>query len=241
MQLKIAGKPAQFDWGHAAQAGIGVAIVIGIELQKLPSLSAHLLSGLTLTVTILGLIYRSIFNQEPPKPPSTVDTVPPKDPNPAFRDIRSLRLALLLSPIFAACSTSWWQNIQKDPTSALRKLIQYVTIFLDNARAIWAVLSPILPASLRTQADMQINTLISAVTDTEAAGTEALKAAELLKQDTPDLSAAIDAIKKAVGKLTDAVWLYAKDRKPQLTAALPVDSDDRLASFDKQSLTIKSW
>lgn len=96
MQLNLAGKPANIDWVHVLQIGLGVLSIVLVQVAKLPNLSADIVSALVLAATILGLLYRSIFHQEPPKPPDGISTektptaeVPLKGENNPFWRLRS--------------------------------------------------------------------------------------------------------------------------------------------------------
>jgi hypothetical protein len=80
MQLKIAGKPANVDWVHVLQVGLGAATIVAIQLSRMPSFSADVVSGLALTAMVLGLLYRSIFHQEPPKPTDGIPLREDDDP-----------------------------------------------------------------------------------------------------------------------------------------------------------------
>jgi hypothetical protein len=226
MQLKIAGKPASVDWVHVLQVGLGALTIVLVQVAKMPNLSANIVSALVLGATVLGLLYRSIFHQDPPKPPdgiSAQETTLPgtvlkrtyEEPNPRwrlftarrafFRSAVSMTVALYLFAFTGACGPqlqSW--------LAVIGQFFTYVSTFVQGANALWSIISPLLAVDVRAKADAEFARAIQATTDAQAAGEELVAAAVNGTGPTPNVAAIIASIQTAAAQIYAVIQLYSQ-------------------------------
>jgi hypothetical protein len=251
MQLKIAGKPASVDWVHVLQVGLGVLMIVLVQVAKMPNLSANIVSALVLVATVLGLLYRSIFHTDPPKPPdglTSQDTTLPgttmrrtlEEPNPRWRlftarrafvrSAMSMTVSLCLFAFTGACGPqlqSW--------LAIISQFFTYVGTFIQAAQALWSIISPLLAVDVRAKADAEFARAIQATTDAQAAGEELVAAAVNGTGPTPNIAAIIASIQTAAAQIYAVIQLYSQ----------PVSGAPRvgvaLAGVAHQAKIIAAW
>jgi hypothetical protein len=256
MQLQIAGKPANIDWVHVLQIGLGVAMIVLVQVAKMPNLSANIVSALVLIATIVGLVYRSIFHEDPPRPrdggvsiqesTSTVLKRTLEETNPRWRlfthPFASRRaffrnavgmtttIALFAFTGSVGCGpqlAGWLANISQ--------FLSYVTTFIQGAQALWAIVSPLLAIDVRGKADAEFARAIQATTDAQAAGEELVAAAVNGTGPTPNIAAIIASVQTAAAQIYAVIQLYSR----------PVSGAPRIgvavASTEHQYRVLAAW
>lgn len=114
-------------------------------------------------------------------------------------------LGALASPI-AGCAavSSWWQAFEQDPAGTISQLVSYVEGLVSTARALWAILAPLLGINTPA-ATADFEAAIVSVEDASSALQDAVSAAVLAHQDHPDFSALVGKLQDAVAKLVAIV------------------------------------
>jgi hypothetical protein len=145
-------------------------------------------------------------------------------------------------PVSLTGCSAWWQELQTNPQAAVAQIIQYVEDFLTGAQALWAVISPLLGASVAPQANLQFNNAVAAVTDASAALQDAVAAAAAAQQSTPNFSALIANVQAAVQQVVAIVAIYTVNPDAGTSSAAKASPPaQQLAEFNREAAVIAGW
>lgn len=106
-----------------------------------------------------------------------------------------------------AAVSQWWQLFQQDPAANISSFVQYVEGFIQTARAIWDLISPILGANTQS-GNAAFNSAIVTLEDSLAALQDGVQAAVIAQTTSPDFSQLIAKVQDAVAQVIGVIQTW---------------------------------
>jgi hypothetical protein len=133
--------------------------------------------------------------------------------------VLSITLLALTATGCSGCASSWWQNFQQNPVAQVQLFETGVQTTLSTAEAVWADVTPFLPADVLAKAQPIYNDAVVTVNDSLAALNDALTAAAAAGTPNPDFSTLIKAVEDAVAKVIAIIDQYKGTPAPAMATA----------------------
>lgn len=118
--------------------------------------------------------------------------------------------------ILSGCTAAQAANV----ISTIEGYLQYVSTFVSVAQGIWAVISPLLGASVAPSANAQFAKAITDVNDASVAMQDALAAARAANNPSPDLTVLVAQCTAAVDEVAAAIAQYTAPASGRATVDL---------------------
>jgi hypothetical protein len=132
--------------------------------------------------------------------------------------------------LFTACTPAQAANV----ISTIEGYLTYAGTFIQVAEGIWAVLSPLLSASVAPAANVQFQKAITDLQDAQVAMEDGLQAAQIANSPNPNFATLIANCQSAVDEVVAAIAQYQ-------TAPTTTKLGDSLSTLQHMQIQIHRW